>query len=66
MREQAWGNLTTGWWELVGEWGTLGQGYHCACLGILYNFGAEVNLSLTQTSRQSRVLALQKHWDPSP
>ena len=41
-------------------------GYHCARLGILYNFGAEVQLSLTQTSRQSGVLALPNHSDPSP
>ena len=44
MMERGGGNLITGWWELVEDWGTLGQRYHCTPFSNVIIFAAEVNL----------------------
>jgi hypothetical protein len=41
------------WWIMGSEWGTLGQGCHSGPFSNAVIFGADVNFSPNQTSRQS-------------
>ena len=45
--------------------GDAGEGYHCACLGILYNFGAEVILNGAILGSELKVRGPINHPDPS-
>ena len=51
MMERKKGSDLESWSELVEDWGTLGEGYHCTPFSNVNIFATEVSLCPNQTSR---------------